>query len=202
MLKVNCSVCGKELNEPGALLFSPPDEYNQTFKTHICEECYKKLSHIIFDSEIMKEIFPNSNGENNGINYKLKIPAIDFNITSLPDNGYFKIEFVVPKKYCCDILRSLCKSKSFSDNRPLHGFIVASFNELIEKIKTTYPTIKLKDKQLIILNSITANVSECILEFKIHPVWMDFLKIIKNPEKISIVITDKPEIYTNIIVSR
>ena len=57
MLKVNCDICGKEFNERGALLFSPPDNYGQTFKTYICKECYRKLSHILFDSEIMKEIF-------------------------------------------------------------------------------------------------------------------------------------------------
>jgi len=40
MLKVYCYICDKELNEPGAILFSPPRQ-DQCLKYHICESCFK-----------------------------------------------------------------------------------------------------------------------------------------------------------------
>ena len=40
-IKVICR-CGKELNEPGAILWSPPDKEGKCVKTHICKECYEK----------------------------------------------------------------------------------------------------------------------------------------------------------------
>lgn len=50
MIKFNCYVCKKELNEPGALLFSPPEiidpeadeiQYDEKVeKYHICVGCY------------------------------------------------------------------------------------------------------------------------------------------------------------------
>ena len=43
MIKPVCDICGKELNEFGALLFSPPDEERKVVKSHICKECYNKL---------------------------------------------------------------------------------------------------------------------------------------------------------------
>ena len=47
MLKVDCDICGNELNEPGALLIGIPDENNKCSKTHICVNCDKLLSAII-----------------------------------------------------------------------------------------------------------------------------------------------------------
>ena len=47
MLKIKCDICGKELNEPGALLFSPPNKYI-VHKYHICKDCYKtKILNIL-----------------------------------------------------------------------------------------------------------------------------------------------------------
>jgi hypothetical protein len=53
-LKIKCYGCNKELSQPGALLFSPPEEQfpdeNKgigyelvTKKYHICVECYPKI---------------------------------------------------------------------------------------------------------------------------------------------------------------
>jgi hypothetical protein len=41
MILVVCSVCNQELNEPGALIFSPPDKDGKTKKDHVCVGCYK-----------------------------------------------------------------------------------------------------------------------------------------------------------------
>lgn len=42
MIKPKCNICNKELNDYGALLFSPPEE-EKVRKIHICKECYNKL---------------------------------------------------------------------------------------------------------------------------------------------------------------
>ena len=55
MLILYCNICGRELEEPGALLFSPPDKYGQTLKYHLCKKCYQKLSWLI-NSECAKEL--------------------------------------------------------------------------------------------------------------------------------------------------
>lgn len=56
MLKITCEVCERELDEPGALLFSPPildDKYHITpqatlcIKYHLCRHCYNKIMEII-----------------------------------------------------------------------------------------------------------------------------------------------------------
>ena len=55
MLKINCDVCGEELDEPGALLFSPPadsDEQDDYYcsgcdKYHICVTCYRRFIQLI-----------------------------------------------------------------------------------------------------------------------------------------------------------
>ncbi len=38
-----CDKCRKELNEFGAIMFSPPDNENNVKKFHICNECYNKM---------------------------------------------------------------------------------------------------------------------------------------------------------------
>lgn len=45
MLKITCNIttCKKELNEPSALVFSPPDKMNRIYKHHICKNCYETL---------------------------------------------------------------------------------------------------------------------------------------------------------------
>lgn len=40
MLKINCDYCDKELTEPGALIFSPPDEDGRVWKFHKCVDCW------------------------------------------------------------------------------------------------------------------------------------------------------------------
>ena len=42
MLKINCDICGEELNEPAALLFSPPID-KIVVKIDICKMCYETL---------------------------------------------------------------------------------------------------------------------------------------------------------------
>jgi len=42
-LHINCARCDKEIEEPGALLFSPPDKDGKTIKTHFCVPCYKNI---------------------------------------------------------------------------------------------------------------------------------------------------------------
>ena len=56
-IKVKCSFCNKELNKPGALLFSPPATYDLFSgltrniemvceKFHICQKCFEKIMEI------------------------------------------------------------------------------------------------------------------------------------------------------------
>ncbi len=53
MFKVDCAKCKKELFEPGALIFSPPEEKWDDFnritveKFHLCIECFKVITDII-----------------------------------------------------------------------------------------------------------------------------------------------------------
>jgi hypothetical protein len=42
-IKPTCSKCKKELDDFGAILFSPPDEESKVEKFHICKECYNKI---------------------------------------------------------------------------------------------------------------------------------------------------------------
>ena len=42
-IKPVCDKCKKELNDFGAILFSPPDSESRVKKFHICKECYKKM---------------------------------------------------------------------------------------------------------------------------------------------------------------
>jgi len=43
MIKVSCGNCFKELKEPGALLFSPPDGEDRCDKYHLCVPCFEKI---------------------------------------------------------------------------------------------------------------------------------------------------------------
>jgi hypothetical protein len=42
-IKPICDICKNELNDFGAILFSPPDAENNVKKFHICKDCYNKL---------------------------------------------------------------------------------------------------------------------------------------------------------------
>ncbi len=44
-LHFNCDKCGHPINQPAALLFSPPldDDEFKVKKYHICNECYKEV---------------------------------------------------------------------------------------------------------------------------------------------------------------
>jgi hypothetical protein len=52
-IKPICDICGKELEEFGAILLSPPDDYNKVEKFHLCRECYEEIKSMIrkFDNK-------------------------------------------------------------------------------------------------------------------------------------------------------
>ncbi len=43
MIKPICDSCNMELQEFGAILFSPQDSDNNVKKFHICRDCYQKI---------------------------------------------------------------------------------------------------------------------------------------------------------------
>jgi hypothetical protein len=55
MIDPKCDVCGKELMEPGAILYGPPEDISKiegvermySRKEHICQRCYRDLRNII-----------------------------------------------------------------------------------------------------------------------------------------------------------
>lgn len=53
MISVHCARCGKELAQPGALVFSPPDPCERTmsvvFKEHLCRNCYDDFDKWLSD---------------------------------------------------------------------------------------------------------------------------------------------------------
>lgn len=63
-IKIICVKCGKELDEPGALLFSPPKNrldkhvFDVT-KAHLCYNCWNKLIDMFI---------PESENEENNVN--------------------------------------------------------------------------------------------------------------------------------------
>lgn len=36
-----CDICGKELNDFGAIVFGPPDKKGSVEKFHVCRPCYE-----------------------------------------------------------------------------------------------------------------------------------------------------------------
>lgn len=42
-IKPICDRCKKELEDFGAILFSPPDEDNKVEKLHLCRACYEEI---------------------------------------------------------------------------------------------------------------------------------------------------------------
>jgi len=49
MLKLKCNVCNKELEELGALCFSPPNEKSTVKKYHVCKKCWEMIYTLHFD---------------------------------------------------------------------------------------------------------------------------------------------------------
>jgi hypothetical protein len=48
VIKVNCAGCSKELEEPGALIFSPPTyPVGDCEKFHICASCWDGVRKVI-----------------------------------------------------------------------------------------------------------------------------------------------------------
>lgn len=46
-LHVECARCDEELNEPGAILFGPPDSDGLLYKRHLCSTCYWAIANKI-----------------------------------------------------------------------------------------------------------------------------------------------------------
>lgn len=52
-IQPKCDKCGRELNEFGAILLSPPNDEGQVRKFHFCQPCYEL---IISDIETTDEL--------------------------------------------------------------------------------------------------------------------------------------------------
>lgn len=52
MIKIDCYVCHQTLTEPGALLFSPPDENGVCVKHHFCVKCWTICFGPMFGAQI------------------------------------------------------------------------------------------------------------------------------------------------------
>ena len=50
MLEVDCFICGDELNELGAFIFSPPSAWLESERYHLCKRCWE----LVFDAFIIK----------------------------------------------------------------------------------------------------------------------------------------------------
>lgn len=44
-----CDRCGKELDQPGGLLFSPPDDNGMARKYHLCKACFALIEKDLSD---------------------------------------------------------------------------------------------------------------------------------------------------------
>lgn len=51
-LKINCYRCTRELEKPGALIFTPPDEKDNCTKYHLCPDC---INYVMEDIELEKK---------------------------------------------------------------------------------------------------------------------------------------------------
>jgi hypothetical protein len=56
MLQIECDKCKKELNIPGAILFSPPKDESdwEVYKFHFCSKCYTSLLDWIYTEDGVK----------------------------------------------------------------------------------------------------------------------------------------------------
>jgi hypothetical protein len=55
-----CRICREPLTEPGALLFSPPNEGDECAKEHFCKRCYGWLAELI-STHATRRWHPNPN---------------------------------------------------------------------------------------------------------------------------------------------
>lgn len=46
MISLPCDICDKTLGRPGALVFSPPDDYGNTKTRHVCVGCWQTHSSV------------------------------------------------------------------------------------------------------------------------------------------------------------
>jgi hypothetical protein len=47
-----CDLCGETLEEPGALVFSPPDEHGAVSKYHVCKcKCWQAVRELLFGAK-------------------------------------------------------------------------------------------------------------------------------------------------------
>jgi len=54
-IKIKCDICGEELLELGALLFSPPNKNKLCNKYHICNNCFKDIKKIYKNFKVENE---------------------------------------------------------------------------------------------------------------------------------------------------
>lgn len=47
-IAVVCVSCRKELDEPGGVILSPPDEMQRVTKYHACVKCFEYLNHLFY----------------------------------------------------------------------------------------------------------------------------------------------------------
>lgn len=45
MIRITCSRCNADLKDPGALIFSPPNQQGTVVKIHLCIDCWKDLTY-------------------------------------------------------------------------------------------------------------------------------------------------------------
>lgn len=47
MIEVICNHCNKPLDQPGALMFSPPSKSHTVRKFHLCVKCWKEFENHV-----------------------------------------------------------------------------------------------------------------------------------------------------------
>ena len=112
-----CERCGQTITEPGALLFSPPDNHNRTYKHHICPKCYREIieQFVLYNSQNTKTDEQNKRNKQtepkNVERYKLNLSDSGTNKTSencerrLKANDYrFILTMSTPIKQTIDLL--------------------------------------------------------------------------------------------------
>lgn len=50
-IKPKCSICGDELRDYGALMFSPPNREGITIKWHVCKKCWSTFVLLLSSSK-------------------------------------------------------------------------------------------------------------------------------------------------------
>ena len=57
MILIECTACKDELDYPGGLVFSIPDNYNQVEKYHLCGECTNWILGIIQAGRVKEDYY-------------------------------------------------------------------------------------------------------------------------------------------------